>query len=567
MTKKRDDFVIKIRSYLKQKKAKAFILSHDDSFFNESLTPDKEVLAYATNFKGSSGIALMTPRQSLLFVDGRYVAQAKKQSDFKIIHSPKQGTVSDTLAKLARKKDVILYDPWVHCVAQVDKWAAVCAQNGARLIPVDVNPVYALWKGRPAPKPVLDYTYPKRYAGKTTRQKINPVKGILRAQGLDGFVVTAADTVSWLLNKRSDAVPYSPVYLGRCYVSTEGQITALNPYLMQSLEGKVVGIDPYQTPAKIKQDLIKAGASVRPLSNPFALSQAVKNKAEMAGMRQACVLDSAALCQFFCDLDRSPTTGTEVSVLQKLETYRRASLLYKYNSFAPISAVGKNAALPHYVPVSADAKALKSAPLYLLDTGGQYWGGTTDTTRTVALARPTLEMKKRYTQVLKGHIALASARFPDGTTGAQLDVLARQFLWQDGEDFDHGTGHGVGAFLNVHEMPPTISPYAKQALLPDMIVTNEPAFYAKGQYGIRLENMMAVRRVKKGQLCFDVLTLIPFCDELIQDKMLTETERAWLEMYYRQIMEQICPMVNAQTQKWLKEKSAKWLSKSLSSLT
>ncbi len=548
-----------IRAYLRKIGANALIIAHDDEYQNEMLAPDKERLAYVTGFTGSAGIAVITSRQAVLFVDGRYVIQAKKQTSFKVLHVPRQTTVSDWLAKHVRANSVIAYDPWSHTVAQIDRWAEVCSKRNAKLWPCPQNPIDRFWVDKPRPAVVHMFPYPKAYAGKTTRQKAGVARRIMREKEVDGYIVANPDTASWLLNKRSDAVPFTPVCLTRCLVLPTGKVQELTPELIDTLKGKVIGIDAFQTPVKVKQALIEAGASVRLMSNPFAVAQGVKNKVEIDGMRQAGIKESIALCQFFCDLEHLPQSGAETSVLAKLEAYRRENDDYRGNSFAPISATGAHAALPHYEPVAGHDAKLKGASVYLLDTGSQFLCGTTDVTRTIALSKPSELLKKRYTQVLKGHIALAKALFPKGTSGAQLDVLARQFLWQEGLDFDHGTGHGVGTYLNVHETPPAISKYATEPLQENMVVTNEPGFYLKGKFGIRIENMMTVQKSKKGFFCFEMLTFVPFCDELIDNQALTEEERDWLHGYYGALMEKVYPCVNAQTQKWLEQKSLKWI--------
>ncbi len=553
----------KIRTWLSSNKYNALIVAHDDAYQNEILTPDKEKLAYLTSFTGSAGMAIITQKQSVLFVDGRYVAQAKRQTKFEVKHVPRQTTVSTWLERYLKKGHVAVYNPWHHTVAQIDKWAEVCAKIGATLKPIRFDWLNKLWQDKPLPPQVHVFDYPILYAGQTTRQKITPIKKVLKENKVDGFIVANVASISWLLNKRSDAIPYSPLYLDRCYISADGKVKQLTREVIDGLKGKVVGIDKVETPIKIKQMLIETGASVCFMPNPLLLGQARKNKTEIAGMRQAGILDSIALCRFLCQIEKCPDKGSEISILHQLEVFRKENPLYVSNSFAPISAVGKNGAFPHYAPTEAQARKLKGASLYLLDTGAQYWCGTTDMTRTIALSKPTKLMKKRYTQVLKGHIALAKIYFTKETSGSDLDVLARQFLWQDGVDYDHGTGHGVGTFLNVHETLPSISKYAHQPFVPNMVVTNEPGFYLKNKFGIRIENMMTVQSYKKERLCFEMLTFVPFCDELILSQELSCEEKVWLSAYYQKIMQKIYPHVDAQTQKWLEKKSVKWTSKNL----
>ena len=555
-----------LRAFLRRNGVNAIIIAHDDDYQNEELSPDKERLAYVTGFTGSAGMAIVTPRQSVLFVDGRYVEQAKKQSSFKVLHVPKQTTISDWFAQFLRSRYVVAYDPWTHSVAQVEAWSEIFAKRGAKLVPFDKNPIDKFWLDRPKAPKVITFSYPQKYAGKTTGQKVSPLKKVLKQKEWDAFVLANADTVSWLLNKRSNAVNFHPAFLGRLIVWADGHIVPFDAENVKELKGKVVALDKFETPIKVKQDVISAGASVHHLKNPLLAVQAVKNKTEVAGMRKACLADSVALCEFLAGLSADVSKENELSVLQRLESLRRRDLLYRQDSFAPISAVGKNAALPHYEPTEKKAAKLSAAPIYLLDTGAQYWCGTTDMTRTVATGKVSDLMKRRYTQVLKGHIALAQASFPKGTTGGNLDILARQFLWTDGVDYDHGTGHGVGCFLNVHEVPPSISPRNNDALQPNMVVTNEPGFYLKGKFGIRIENMMLVQKDKQkraGFLKFEMLTFVPFCNDLIDTDMLTSDEKSFISNYMVDTLEKVYPFLTPRAKEWMKKQVQKWVSREM----
>ena len=549
-----------IRAYLRRIGANAIVIPHNDAYFNDDLRAEDERLAYVTGFTGSAGMAIITPRQAVLFVDGRYVEQAKKQTKFKVLHVPRQTTVSEWLSHFLRPNYVVAYDPWLQSVAQLEHWAEIFTKRGAKLLPTPFNPVDKFWIERPKPLPIKNFVYPAQYAGKTTAQKLLPIRKILKQKELDAFVLTNVDTVSWLLNKRSDAVMFNPVFLERLIVFPKGNPISFNEQNAQKLKGKIVAIDAYETPVKIKQALIDAGASIHKMRNPFMEFQSVKNETEVLGMTQAALLDSIAVCKFFARLPSLIKKENEYSVMSYLKAYRRESMLYKHKSFENISAVDKNAALPHYQATAQKNTALSKGKIYLLDTGGQYWCGTTDMTRTVALAKVSEDVKIRYTQVLKGHIALAKQVFPNGTTGGALDILARQFLWQDGVDFDHGTGHGIGCFLNVHETPPSISPRDRNVLKENMILSNEPGFYAKGKFGIRIENMMlVVKNKKKGFLSFRTLTFVPFCDELIKKDMLTDEEKLWIEAYYVQIMQLVYPNVDTKVQEWLLKQMGKWI--------
>ena len=553
-----------IRAYLRRIGANAIVIPHNDEYFNEDLRPEDERLAYVTGFTGSAGMAIITPKQAVLFVDGRYVNQAKKQTTFKVLHVPRQTTVSEWFARFLRPNYIVAYDPWLQSVAQIDKWAEIFTKRGARLMPTPFNPVDKFWIERPKAKPVKNFDFPLLCAGKTTLQKLQPVRKILKQAEFDAFILTNADTVSWLLNKRSDAFEYNPAYLKRLIIYPKGAPVVLNEKTIADLKGKIVAIDAYECPVKVKQDLIDAGASIHHLRNPFAVFQAIKNEFELKGIHQAALADSIAVCRFFALLPEKISSCNEYNVVEFLQKFRKDNLSYRHRSFADISAVGKNAALPHYQATETQNSKLANAKIYLLDTGGQYRCGTTDMTRTVALDEVDPEIKARYTQVLKGHIALARQIFPVGTTGASLDALARQYLWQDGLDYDHGTGHGVGCFLNVHEAPPSISPRSREELKENMIVTNEPGYYAKNKFGIRIENMMQVVRAPfrtKGYLTFEMLTFVPFCDELIDVAMLNEVEKEWISSYYVEILKRVYPRVDENTRKWILKQVSRWVKK------
>jgi len=552
----------KIRAYLRQIGANAIIIPHDDAFFSEDLSPENERLAWISGFTGSAGVAIITLQKAVLFVDGRYVEQAKRQTTFDVLHVPHQTTLQDWLAKFLKTDYTVAYNPWLQSVAQVEKWETLFEQKKAKLLPIEFDELDAFWENRPLPKKVLTFDYPIKYAGQTTQQKTALVQSVLKAKNIDAFILTNTDSVSWLLNKRSNATDFNPVVLDRLIIFQNAKAVSFNQKNLVKLKGKTVAIDKFETPVKIKQMLQDVGAVVQKFKNPVVSLQALKNKAEIKGMKKAALLDSIAVCRFLALLPSRVQMDNEYNVVQYLDEFRKENALYYGKSFEHISAVGKNSALPHYQAKENDNKKLAGQKIYLLDTGAQYLCGTTDMTRTIALSAPTQEMKEQYTQVLKGHIALMLQIFPYGTTGGALDALARQFLWNNANDFDHGTGHGIGCFLNVHETPPSISPYDKNILQENMILSNEPGFYKAGHFGIRIENMMQVVRKKttaKKILGFEVLTFVPFCDELIQMESLNELEKQWIKAYYQQILKFVYPKVDVKTKLWLSKQTQRWI--------
>ena len=400
-----------LRKFLKENKANAIMIAHDDEFQSESLSPDKERLAYVTGFTGSAGLAIVTPKKAVLFVDGRYVTQAKKQTSFQVLQVPKQTTVGDWLSLFLKENHIVLYDPWSHTVAQIQKWTEIFEKRGALLMPCTRNPVDDFWEDRPLPPIVKDYDYPIVYAGKTTGQKVAPIARQIKQKGLDAFVVSNPDTVSWILNKRSTADKFTPVYRDRLIIMKNGDVFSFplpEEEMTEKLQGAVVGLDAHETPVRIKQMVTDAGASIRTMENPFKMAQVIKNKVELTGMEEAALADSIAVCKVLSWIYYNELHATELTVPAQLIDIRKRNPLYKGESCPAISAVGKNAALVHYVPTEKSCKELKGQNLYLLDTGAQYMNGTTDMTRTIALTEKVPELaKRRYTEVLKGHIALA----------------------------------------------------------------------------------------------------------------------------------------------------------------
>lgn len=565
MSKGNKTSVAELRKFLKENKANAIMIAHDDEFQSENLSPDKERLAFVTGFTGSAGLAVVTPKKAVLFVDGRYVTQAKQQTDFEVLQVPKQTTVGEWLSLFLKENHVVLYDPWVHTIAQIQRWTEIFEKRGALLAPCVRNPVDDFWEDRPLPREVSSYDYPISYAGKTTSQKISPVVKSFKLLGVDAFVVSNPDTVSWILNKRSNADKYTPVYRERLIIMASGEVRSFplpKEEMEERLLGKVIGLDAYETPVKIKQMITDAGASVRTMENPFKTAQVIKNKVELYGMEEAALTDSIAVCKTLAWMKNNALHADELTIPAQLIHFRKSHPLYKGESFPAISAVGKNAAVVHYIPTKKTCKDLKGQSIYLLDTGAQYMNGTTDMTRTVALSEKVPEQaRQRYTEVLKGHIALARAVFPVGTIGAFLDGIARQFLNLSEVDYDHGTGHGIGCYSNVHETPPSISPHSRTEIKEGMVLSNEPGFYLPGRFGIRIENMMQVKKENTGKkklLRFEMMTFVPFCYELIDKDLLTYDEKKWISNYYMEIAKKVYPHLNKQDKVWLKGELSKW---------
>lgn len=505
-----------------------FWLPREDRFQGEYLHPYDERLAYITGFTGSAGLALITRSKSALFVDGRYTLQASKQSVLPILPLTSEA-IHDFLADMPSP---IGFDPWLMTSATHQTWHKF-------LKPLEVNPVDAIWK-RPLPDiwDILDH--PLEWAGVATNEKlaIHPWKAN------EAYLVCDPATLAWLCNIRAHVVPFTPVVPGwaliwqdKVYVWANARDTTGRLHLgleqecvcfLQNLpKDTIVYYDPSQTPYAFVEIL----ECRKPINSPYLRAKSCKNKVEQQGMRNAHIRDGVAVREFLTDLKKMIKIRkvTEKEAAQILLEKRQKQAHFRFPSFETISASGSNGAIVHYHPEGD----VPLQGLYLVDSGGQYDDGTTDITRVIAIDPPTNEQKQRYTQVLRGHIALARAIFPHGTTGHQLDVLARQHLWQVGCDYKHGTSHGVGSCLSVHESPPRISTRGSNAPLEEgMVLSNEPGFYKEGEYGIRLENlMMVVPSQYEGFLCFETITFVPFEESLIDISQLMPEEKDWLTNY------------------------------------
>jgi Xaa-Pro aminopeptidase len=513
-------------------------------------------LAWLTGFTGSAGFAIITKDKAAFFTDGRYVLQAKEElPSYYEQHNISEKSPSQWVLENLSAHEKVGYDPWLFTESQLSKY-------DRPLVALTSNPIDALWSDRPSPPDDSIRLHPIEYAGKDDESKRTDIAASLKA---DQLLLTACDSIAWLLNIRGNDVPHTPIVHSMCLLRRDGTydlfvdlqkvkddiLTALQQNggtlidISQILDHikKIAGscqIDPQTTPMILLQTLEQAGVKIVRERDPCLLPKALKNPIELKGAHHAHVQDGIALHRFFEWLHTQSLEGetTELSAAQKLHELRKEGDLFQDLSFDTISGFGAHGAIIHYGVTPKSNVPLKREGLYLLDSGGQYLTGTTDVTRTIALGTPTTEQKNRYTRVLKGHIALAQAIFPAGTTGIQLDVLARQFLWQVGCDYDHGTGHGVGSYLSVHEGPQGISKRAPDVpLKPGMILSNEPGYYKEGEYGIRIENLMTVVELPhlQGFYGFETLTLAPLDLTLIEDSLLTDEERAWIEGYHEQI--------------------------------
>lgn len=566
---------------------------HDDEYQNEYLPDANERLAWATGFTGSFGAAFVFTDKAVLFADGRYTLQAADQTDPALIEVqgiPEPGAFG-WLAKQSLKGKRVGYDPRLMSPNDVAALSAAAAKAGCDLVAVAENPIDKAWKGRP-PQPMAKVVpHSVKHAGAAHTEKLEAVGAQLAKDGAEAAVLTSPASLAWAFNIRGGDVSCTPLPLGRAILHADGSAelfideaktdAALRRHLgnkvtlrplsqledgLASLSGKTVSLDPDVASAWFFDRLTASGAKILRQRDPVALPRACKNAAEIKGTTAAHARDGIALTKFLHWLDTEAQSGevTEIETVMKLEAFREDLGSMADLSFPSISGAGPNGALPHYRVSTASNRKLERGSLYLIDSGGQYLDGTTDVTRTVPIGPPSEDMIKHYTLVLKGHIALAAVRFPPGTTGTHLDVLARHALWQAGLDYQHGTGHGVGVYLGVHEGPHRIAkPWNAVPLMPGMIVSNEPGFYKAGEYGIRIENLQyvtAAAPIPGGEIAmhgFECLTFAPLARGLIDVKLLSKEERKWVNDYHKRVWKLLSRKLDGEVKDWLKAACAR----------
>ncbi|WP_193367685.1 aminopeptidase P family protein [Pelagibius marinus] len=596
------DRLAALRAELAQCGVDGFLVPRGDEHQGEYVPPSAERLAWLTGFKGSAGMACVLSDRAAVFVDGRYTLQVRQEVD-ETLFTPRhisEEPLSDWLKEHLRPGQRLAYDPWLHTEDQVRRLEKTLDGLGASLVALEENPLDAAWRDRPAPPKAEVRLHDLALAGRSSADKREELGGELHEAGVAAVVLTLPDSIAWLLNVRGGDVSHSPLPLSFALLHADGGVEwfvdpdKLTPQVVQQLgntvsieaperlgdslsrlgkAGHKVQADPATAARWIFERLRAAGAEVVPGADPCLLPKACKNEAELDGMRRAHRRDGAAVSRFLHWLsaeaearaadnsDRGPVS--EMEAASRLEAFRAETGELRDLSFDTIAGSGPNGAIVHYRVTEESDRALGRGELFLCDSGGQYPDGTTDITRTLAIGAPSEEMRRRFTLVLKGHIALARARFPKGTSGSQLDSLARYALWQEGLDYDHGTGHGVGSYLNVHEGPQRISKLPNSvALKPGMIVSNEPGYYKTGAYGIRIENLVAVTESPRGEgeerdmLAFETLTLAPIDRRLVLGDLLSAEEVAWLDGYHARVRAEIAPLLEGAARSWLEEATA-----------
>lgn len=560
-----------LRARLAQVEVDGFLIPRADEFLGEYIAAQAERLFWLTGFNGSAGLAVVTADTAAIFTDGRYTLQVRDQVDttlyetHHITDSPATAWLKAHLPAGGR----LGYDPWLHTRDGLARYDKALADVGATTVALTENPIDAVWADQPPPPLTPMFAHDLAFTGRTSADKRHDLAEQLAAAGHDAFVLTSPESIAWLLNVRGGDVPRTPLSQAFAVLHKNGAVdlyvdprkvtAATRGHLGNEVSvaprdqfgagldilagrGAVVGVDAGDSPVWVWQRLVAAGATPVADSDPVVMPRACKNPIELAGMVAAHERDGLAICRFLAWLDRtSPGTVSEIDAARKLADFRAEGAHFRDLSFDTISGTGPNGAIVHYRVSPQTNRVLAAGDLYLVDSGGQYLDGTTDITRTIAIGPPGAVERDRFTRVLKGHIAIATAVFPTGTNGAQLDVLARAALWRVGIDYDHGTGHGVGAYLGVHEGPHRISKgEGAPALRAGMVVSNEPGYYKTGAFGIRIENLVTVvdHEIAGGEramLAFETLTLAPIDRRLIDAALLTGEEIAWLDAYHARV--------------------------------
>ena len=580
-----------MRGALKKQKLDGFLVPRQDEFQGEYVAAYAERLKWLTGFAGSWGCALILGKKAAIFVDGRYTSQVRDQVDVKVfmpqhlIDEPPTNWIKANL----KKGHKLGFDPTLTTITDARRYQAACEAVGAKFVAVSRNPIDDIWADQPQRPDTKLNLQAERFSGKSARQKLADLSKALKTQSADAVFLAEPSSVSWLFNIRGNDVPFTPVALAYALVPTKGKATifmdearvpkevksALKPYaefagpgsMAKALKAfaskkKTVLLDAGSAPQQVA--LLLKGAKLIEGNDPCTMPKAQKNSVEQAGARAAQLRDGAALSRFLHWVSvEGPKGGLdEYSAALKLSEFRKATGKLEDLSFETISASGPNAAIPHYHLDVDHARPIKTGEIYLVDSGGQYRDGTTDVTRTVMIGEATAEMKDRFTRVLKGMIAISMMRFPQGTTGAHIDALARASLWSAGLDFDHGTGHGVGSYLSVHEGPARISKASHVVLQPGMLLSNEPGYYKPGHFGIRTENLLFVREAEaieggeRKMMGFETITLAPIDRNLIEVDLLTRVELKWLDAYHARVAAEVGQLLDGDALSWLKQACA-----------
>ncbi len=575
----------KLQNLLKEKDIDIFVINRSDEYLNEYISPNAERLNFITNFSGSAGRAIITPTNAFLYVDGRYTFQANTQINAKEIHAKHLNSFWTDLEKILLEKELkIAYDPTLHSVIEIEKVEKMLENSTSQLQLIDKNFVDLIWENQPKIQYTDIFDHPTSFAGQGRREKLDILKKFLDQNEIDHYFVSGLDNIAWLLNLRADDIKYTPLFYSYLLISKSNKHSlyikesAMPEILKKEIQTLIninnienigsifnninssdsIGLDFNSTTYYFLDLLRKQKINTKNLANPCILLKAIKNETELDGAKKAHIRDGVSITKYIYWLKNimHPKSNDEISVAQHLENLRRKNELFHSLSFDTISAIDKNAALPHYRVTKEGKSSFSDNNIYLVDSGGQYFDGTTDITRTIILGEATTEQKDRFTRVLKGHIALSNHVFEKGTKGTDIDYLARKSLQEINLDYDHGTGHGIGSFLSVHEAPQRIakkSMFDSVELLPGMILSNEPGYYKENEYGIRTENLVVIKENNNKKLYFENISWCPIDLDLIDSSMLDQIEKQWLNKYHKKVYDTLETYLENKEKDWLKE--------------
>jgi Xaa-Pro aminopeptidase len=588
--------VASLRNKLAELNLDGFVVPRADVHQGEEVSASEERLTFISGFTGSAGSAVVLQDRASLFVDGRYTLQAKLQTPADCFEQVDLVETPPTawLKSVVEQGTKIAFDPWLHTKAQVDSFKTACSDKGAELLAVDGNPIDQVWDEQPAKIATSVFVHPVERAGLESLRKIELITEVLEENSADLVVLSLPDSIAWLLNVRASDLRSTPVALSFVVVKKDGvlmwfidehrlsdevkkhlpdSLTVCDPDNFETVlssQNSVWQLDATSAPFQLFNLAEQNGNEVITAPDPVIALKAVKNSVELGGMRAAHDRDGVAVSRFVKWLSEealgrasSNDPVTELTAIQKLLEFRDEVKGFHSTSFDTICGSGSNGAIVHYRASEESNRSIQEGDLVLVDSGGQYLDGTTDITRVVVIGEPSADMKKHYTLVLKGHLALHAAVFPKGTSGQEIDCLARQYLWQEGLDYDHGTGHGVGAFLSVHEGPARIAKARGPlvALTPGMVLSNEPGYYKAGEYGIRIENLEIVTarpdlgNDAREMMGFETLTFVPYEKRLIDVALLTSTEIKAIDLYHQEVWGKVSPGLSGGDLEWLKDQT------------
>ncbi len=575
----------KLQNLLKEKDIDIFVINRSDEYLNEYISPNAERLNFITNFSGSAGRAIITPTDAFLYVDGRYTFQANTQINAKEIQPKHLNSFWTDLEKILLEAEYkIALDPTLHSIIEIEKVEKMLENSTSQLQLIDKNFVDLIWENQPKTQYTDIFDHPKSFAGQGRSEKLDILKKFLDQNEIDHYFVSGLDNIAWLLNLRADDIKYTPLLYSYLLISKNNKhslyikessmpeilkkeiqtlININNIENIRSIFNNInssesIGLDFNSTTYYFLDLLRKQKINSKNLSNPCILLKAIKNETELDGAKKAHIRDGVSITKYIYWLKNimDPKSNDEISVANHLENLRRKNELFHSLSFDTISAIDKNAALPHYRVSEKGKSSFSDNNIYLVDSGGQYFDGTTDITRTIILGEATTEQKDRFTRVLKGHIALSNHVFEKGTKGTDIDYLARKSLQEINLDYDHGTGHGIGSFLSVHEAPQRIakkSMFDSVELLPGMILSNEPGYYKENEYGIRTENLVVIKENNNKKLYFENISWCPIDLDLIDSSMLDQIEKHWLNTYHKKVYDTLEMYLENKEKDWLKK--------------